>query len=148
MRTLFAATAVAALAAAPLPALAQDSDTEIATAEIQAKLTDPAMQSALAEGMAAASEAMLDMPLAPLARAVAAAAGENPDMVDPGMTMRSVSPRAQDVPDQVRESLPGMMSAMGAMAGGFGAMMPALRQMADRMRDALDRAELATTYHR
>jgi len=131
---------------APLPAFAQASDTEMATAEIESTLKNPAAQAAVAEGMAAASEAMLDMPIAPLARAVAEMAGEDPDAVDPNMTMGTVSPEAQDVPDKVRESLPRMMGAMGSMAGGMGAMIPALRQMADRMREAMEKAGAGTRY--
>jgi hypothetical protein len=139
MRTLTRITALVALAA-PLPALAQVSDAEVATAEVEATLKDPVAQAAIAEGMAAASEALLDIPLAPLAKAVAEASGEDPDYVDPDMTLRSVSPEAQDAPDRVRESLPRVMGAMGSMAGGMGAMIPALREMADRMRAAVEAA--------
>lgn len=139
MRTLTRITALVALAA-PLPALAQVSDAEVATAEVEATLKDPVAQAAIAEGMAAASEALLDIPLAPLAKAVAEATGDNPDDVDPDMTLRSVSPDAQDAPDRVRESLPRVMGAMGSMAGGMGAMIPALREMADRMRAAVEAA--------
>jgi hypothetical protein len=142
MRVLTRAAAVLALAA-PMPALAQVSDTEIATAEIESTLKDPVMQTAVAEGMAAASEALLDMPLAPLARAIAEVAGEDPDAVDPAMTLRSVSPDAQDAPERVRETLPRMMGAMGSVAGGMGAMVPALREMAERMREAMDAARSA-----
>lgn len=139
MRQSIVAAALAALAA-PLPAAAQTSDTEEATAEIERTLGDPGTQAAVAEGMAAASEALLDVPLAPLARAVKRAAGEDPDEVDPDMTLRRVSPEAEDVPHKVRESLPQVMGAMAGMAGGLGAMMPALREMAERMREAVARA--------
>lgn len=141
MRKLTATAALVALAA-PLPAWAQATETEATTAEIERTLGDRATQEAMAEGMAAASEALLDVPLAPLARAVKQAAGENPADVDPDMTLRTVSPEAEDVPHKVRESLPKMMGAMAGMAGGFGAMMPALRQMAERMREAVARAGL------
>lgn len=141
MRTLTRAVALLALAA-PLPALAQASETEAATAEIESTLKNRAAQAAVAEGMAAASEALLDMPLAPLAKAVAEAAGDDPEHVDPDMTLRSVSPDAQDVPGKVRESLPRVMGAMGSMAGGMGAMIPALREMAERMRAAMDTARV------
>ncbi|MGN3974350.1 hypothetical protein [Tsuneonella sp. SYSU-LHT278] len=143
-------TIAAAVFVAPLPALAQEArpvdETELATAEIEATLKNPAMQAAVAEGIAAASEVLLDVPLAPLARAVAEAAGEDPDAVDPRMTMRTVSPDAQDVPDKVREAMPRMMGAMGSMAGGIGAMMPALREMAERMRAAIETAGAAPRY--
>ena len=75
MRTLPIAAALLALAA-PLPALAQERDAAPPTAEIERTLRDPAVQAAVADGMAAASEALLDVPLAPLARAAAEAAGE------------------------------------------------------------------------
>lgn len=141
MRKLITIAALAALAA-PLPALAQATETEEATAEIERTLGNPAAQEAVAEGMAAASEALLDVPLAPLARAAKQAAGENPNDVDPDLTLRRVSPEAEDVPHKVRESLPRMMGAMAGMAGGMGAMIPALREMADRMREAVARAGL------
>jgi hypothetical protein len=136
-------TAAALIAlAAPLPAFAQASETEQATAEIERTLGDPAAQEAIAEGMAAASEALLDVPLAPLARAVAQAAGEDPDEIDPDLTLRKVSPEAEDAPHKVRESVPRMMGAVAGMAGGVGAMVPALREMAERMREAVARAGL------
>jgi len=136
------ATAALVALAAPLPAFAQATETERATAEIERTLGNPAAQEAMAEGMAAASEALLDVPIAPLARAAKQAAGENPDDVDPNMTLRTVSPESQDVPYKVRESLPRMMGAMAGMAGGVGAMVPALRDMAQRMREAVARAGL------
>jgi hypothetical protein len=136
MRTLIATAAFLALAA-PLPALAQAAEpvdeTEATTAEIEATLGDPATQAAMAEGMAAASEAILDVPLAPLAKAVARAAGEDPEAVDPNMTLRSTNPGAEDVPNRVRERLPEVMGQMAGMAGGMGAMIPAMKEMAARM---------------
>lgn len=135
MRALIATAALTALVT---PSLAAAQDAEESVAEIEQTLGNPATQAAVAEGMAAASEALLDVPLAPLARAVKQAAGEDPDEVDPDMTLRRVSPESEDVPGKVRESLPRMMGAMGSMAGGMGAMMPALREMAERMRAAMD----------
>ena len=127
-----------AVLAAPLPAFGQDP--QGAAAEVERTLGDPATQAAMAEGVAAASEALLDVPLAPLARAVAKAAGEDPNRVDPDMTLRRAAPEAEDVPARVREELPRMMGAMAGMAGGVGEMVPALREMAERMRQAMERA--------
>jgi hypothetical protein len=135
---LFAALAGATLSA---PAFAQD-DTERAAARTAETLRDPVLQQRMAAGMAAASEALLDVPLAPLARAVAEAAGEDPGYVDPNMTLRSVSPEASDVPAEIHDKLPRVMGAMAGMAGGMSAMIPALREVAERMREAVDEAGL------
>ena len=136
---MITATLVAAVLSAP--AFAQD-DTEQAVARTAETLRDPVLQQRMAAGMAAASEALLDVPLAPLARAVAQAAGEDPRVVDPNMTLRSVSPEASDVPAEIHDKLPRMMGAMAGMAGGMSAMIPALREVAERMRDAVDEAAL------
>ena len=138
MRTLVATVVLAALAV-PVPALAQDR-TEQDAARIAETLRDPALQESMARGMAAASEALLDVPLAPLARAVAEAAGEDPRDIDPGMTLRHVSPEASDLPAEIHDKLPRAMGAMAGMAGGFSAMIPALREMAERMKDAVGQA--------
>jgi hypothetical protein len=134
-------TATVLAAALSAPAFAQD-DTEQAVARTAESLRDPVLQERMAAGMAAASEALLDVPLAPLARAVAEAAGEDPRVVDPNMTLRSVSPEASDVPAEIHDKLPRVMGAMAGMAGGMSAMIPALREMAERMRDAVDEAGL------
>ena len=138
MRTLVV-TVILAAAILPVPALAQDR-TEQDAARIADTLRDPALQESIASGMAAASEALLDVPLAPLARAVAEAAGEDPRDIDPDMTLRHVAPEARDLPAEIHDKLPRAMGAMAGMAGGFSAMIPALREMADRMRDAVAQA--------
>jgi hypothetical protein len=58
------------------------------------------------------------------------------------MTLRSVSPDASNVPAEIHDKLPRMMGAMAGMAGGMSAMIPALREMAERMREAVDEAGL------
>ena len=138
MRTI-ALSAVLVAFAAPVPALAQDR-TEEDAARVADTLRDPVLQESVAAGMAAASEALLDVPLAPLARAVAEAAGDDPRDVDPNMTLRSVSPEAEDVPAEIHDKLPRVMGAMAGMAGGVSAMIPALREMAARMEEAVERA--------
>lgn len=140
MRTLvMTVAATLAFAAVPQVAFAQDREIEATTAEVERKLGDPAVQEAMAEGMAAASEALLDIPLAPMAKAIARASGQDPEAVDPDMTLRSTSPEAQDVPNEVRARMPAMMGAMAGMAGGMGAMVPAMKDMAARMAEAMAR---------
>lgn len=142
--------AAAALAfAAPFPAAAQDAVTdesvEDAAARLSETLSDPAMQEQMADTVATMSEALLDLPLAPFLRAAAQMAGEDPEAVDPDTTLRRISPDAEEVPGEIADKLPQMMGAMAGMADGMGAMMPALREMADRMREAIERADLPSS---
>jgi hypothetical protein len=135
--------ALAAVAAAlPLPAMAQDHDVEAASRHIERTLSDPETQARMADSVAAMSDALLDVPVAPLMRAAAQMAGEDPADVPPDATLREVAPEADRLPSEIHEKLPRMMGAMAGMAGGVGAMAPALREMAARMKDAIARAEL------
>lgn len=136
---LIAMTAVIVALAAPVPAFAQDR-TEEDAARVADTLSNPAVQEGIADGVAAASEALLDVPLAPLARAVAQASGEDPRDVDPNMTLRDVSPETQDLPAEIHRTLPRAMGAVAGMAGGVSEMIPALREAARRMKDAVERA--------
>lgn len=155
MRIIASALTVAAAAAllAPLPAFAQPvpgpdavEETESAADDMARTLGNPETQERMADAMGTVSEMLLDLPLAPMARAVAQATGQDPRSVDPDLTLRQVAPGAQSAPGEVREKLPRMMGAMAGMAGGMGAMAPALREMADRMRAAVDVATRASDY--
>lgn len=128
MRALTLGAALCALAM-PLPAAAQESQ----LGELSDKLSDPATQEQLAETVATLSEVLLDLPLAPMMEAVAEATGEDPERVDPDATLRSMAPEAERVPDEIADRLPQMMGMMAGMAKGMEAMLPALRQMAERM---------------
>jgi hypothetical protein len=134
---LIAISALLVALVAPVPALAQDR-TEQDAARIADTLRDPALQEGMAAGIAAASEALLDVPLAPLARAVAEAAGDDPREVDPNLTLRQVSPEAENVPAEIHDKLPRVMGAMAGMAGGMADMIPALREAVERVKDAVD----------
>jgi hypothetical protein len=143
MRKL-AIAASALIAAAPLPALAQDLEpeegVEESAARISEKLSDPVTQERMSQSLAVMSEVLLDLPLAPFLRSVAEMAGEDPADVDPDLTLRQMSPDAERVPAEIADKLPRMMGAMAGMAEGFGAMMPALRDMAARMEQAIEEA--------
>jgi hypothetical protein len=135
----------AALAVSSLPLQAQDvsagEDAEQVAQRFAEKLSDPDTQQRLTQAVATMSEALLDLPVAPFMRAAAEMAGEDPEEVDPGLTLRQMSPEAYRVPEEVADKLPRMMGAMAGMAGGMGAMVPALREMAQRMEESIDRAE-------
>lgn len=153
----FTAIAALPLAAFAVPAAAQDivldepqaastADTE--TMERMAdRLRDPATQEALASTMAVMAEVLLDLPLAPilepLAEAAGEATGEDIGRVDPDATLRKMAPGSENLSDEIREKLPIAMGSMASMTGAMAKMVPALREMAERMKDALP-ADLAT----
>ena len=107
-RMIALASPVAALAL-PLPAQARD-DSELGP--VIESLSDPDRQQAMAQTLSTLSQMLLDLPLAPMARAVAQAAGEDPDSVDPQMTLRRMSPDAERVPEELSARVPEMMGAM------------------------------------
>lgn len=137
-KLILPAAAFAALAA---PAAAQD-DSALAVeaaplAEMAEQMRDPDRQREIALMVQTMTEVLLDMPIAPLAKAAADMAGEKAGDIDPNMTLRQMAPDAGEVSKQVGKNLPRAMDAMSSMAEGFAAMTPALRQMAERMKDAL-----------
>jgi hypothetical protein len=132
MRRLILAAALLPLAA---PAAAQDVEGDLDA--MARTMGDPARQEALARALGAMSEVLLDFPLAPILGPLAEATGEDPRSVDPDATLRKVSPGASEVPRQIERQLPRAMGAMAGMSGAFAVMIPQLREMADRVRDAL-----------
>lgn len=113
---------------APVQARAESEMTPMIKA-----LSDPDKQQAMAETLSALSQLLLDLPLAPMARAAAKAAGQDPEGIDPDMTLRRISPDAEHMPEELSARVPQMMGAMAGMAEGMEAMLPVLRQMAERM---------------
>lgn len=142
MRRLILALPLFALAT---PVLAQDdmSDTGADLDHLARTMGDPARQQAMARAVGTMTEVLLDIPLAPIIGPIAEAAGEDPRDVDPDATLRKMSPGAGDVSRQIESELPRAMGAMASMSGAFAAMIPQLREVAERMRDALPALDLA-----
>lgn len=136
-RLLAAVLPLAALALAS-PAQAR---AEREMAPLIETLSDPDRQAAMAQTLSALSEMLLDLPLAPMARAAAKAAGQDPEAIDPQMTLRRMSPEAERLPKELSTRVPQMMGAMAGMAEGMEAMLPALRQMAERMEQSFPRRD-------
>ncbi len=138
----------AALLALVTPSLAcaQDATTpevEPALAEMSQKLADPEFQAQAATMAQIVLGSLLDLKVGPLAEAMNRATdGEGP-VVDPDATIRDLAPEAEALPDQVSERLPQAMNAMSAMSEGMQTMLPALRDMAARMRDAMEQSREA-----
>jgi hypothetical protein len=126
--------AAAAIALLPAPALAEPDEGEISSAARE--LADPARQEQLAVMAGAVMEAMLEMPAAPLLRAAAEVAGEDPEAVDPDTRLADLAgPEAADAPREVAEKLPQMMGAMAALAVAFEDMLPQMRAIGEDLAD-------------
>lgn len=132
MRRLILAAALLPLAT---PAAAQDTQGELDS--VARTMGDPVRQEAMARALGTMAEVLLDLPLAPILGPLAEAAGEDPRSVDPDTTLRKVSPGASDVPRQIEQELPRAMSGIAGMSGAIASTLPALREAAERMREAL-----------
>lgn len=140
-RTLRSLALAAPAAALLLPLPAQASD-ESELGPVIESLADPDRQQAMAQTLSTLSQMLLDLPLAPMARAMAQAAGEDTESIDPQMTLRQLSPDAERVPEELSDRVPEMMGAMAGMAQGMEAMLPALRQMAEQMERSFPERDL------
>ena len=143
--SLRAPLAAAALAGCTLaPAVhAQDVDHAQSGADrLSEKLSDPATQLAVTAALVAMSEALMQIRVEPFARA-AEAAGAKRAVRDlpPDATVRDLAgPRAGDMQAELARRTPAMMAAASGMAGALSDMMPQLREMAARMKDAIPRS--------
>ena len=120
--------AALALGLITAPAVAQDTDeagsTDIVTSVrgLSDTLSDPAMQAQAALMARAMSGVVLEMP--------AEIAGDDPDAIDPDMTLRELGGRdADDLPQYLQERVPEMMDRLAGMSGAAEAMVPQLRAM-------------------
>ena len=136
MRRLVLAAALLPLSA---PALAAPAErvADPAFDRMTEVLGDPARQQAMARAMGAMAEVLLDIPLAPILAPMAEAAGEDPGRIDRDATLRKMSPGASEVPRQIERQLPRAMAGMAGMSGAFADLLPQLREVAERMRDAI-----------
>ena len=127
---LIAATAILL----PAPALAAPDSGDGEISSTARAFADPQRQEELAGAMEAVMEAMLEMPAAPMLRAAAEMAGENPATVDPDTRLADLAgPEAADAPRQVAEKLPQMMGAMAALAVAFEEMLPQMRAIGEHL---------------
>ncbi len=141
MRALPVAVAALLAFAAPSAAFAQEEPPEAPEAslsELADKLGDPLFQDQAATMAEALLGAFLELPIGPMAEAVGKATGGEDFDVDPNARIVDLAPEAQDIPRDVSDRLPGAMSAMSGMAEGMELMLPALRDMAERMRGVIE----------
>ena len=138
MLTPTLALSALAVALAPLPAAARESG----VGKMAEKMRDPDTQRGMSSAVQAMSEAMLDIPLEPFARAAEAMGDRKTARRMRGSTLRDYAgPDAERVPREMSRKLPAMMGAMGGMAEVAEEMAPVLegmaRDMAARMGDAI-----------
>jgi hypothetical protein len=130
-----AVLAAAACALAPAPLLAQDRPSD--AGRLAEELSDPATQEQLATMAEAMAGVMLDMPVAPLLRAAAQVAGEDPDYVNPDARVADlVGPEAAEAPREFARELPRMMGVMAGLAVAMEDMLPRLAEIGERVRTA------------
>ena len=137
MRVVLSALLMASVA---LPASAIAAEPE-ANAEVLAEeLSDPVRQERLATAAESMTEAMLAVPVAPLLRAAAVMAGQDPEYVDPDLRVGDIAgPEAADMPREFATRVPQMMGAMAGLAAAFGQMMPEFRELGRQLEDAMPR---------
>jgi hypothetical protein len=131
--------AVVALCASATPTLAKPRE----SSRLAERMGDPALQHSLAAAVAALSEAMLDLPVEPFARAMRTMDPDAARDIPPGATVADIAgPDARRMPRELARKLPQMMGAVAGMAGAMEAMLPQLEAMGEQMRERIEDAEL------
>ena len=135
---------IAASLLAPLPALAREAAPRNGDLhQVTQKLADPRLQRSIAGALAALSEALMDIKVAPFARAMEKMEdidGEHRPArhIDPNATLRDLAgPGAANISDEIDHKLPQMMTALSGMSGAMEAMLPQLEDIAKRMEQAI-----------
>jgi type VI protein secretion system component VasK len=131
--------AILALSLGAAPAAAKPRD----SGRLTDRIGDPALQHSMAAAIAALSEAMLDMPVEPFARAMRTIDPEAARDVPPDATVGDLAgPDARRMPREMARKVPQMMGAVAGMAGAMEAMLPQLEAMGDEMRERIEDADL------
>jgi hypothetical protein len=136
LRPLLSLACLAALALAPLPVLAREQEHR----DVAKRLSDPATQAQVTVALTALSEALLDMRIEPIRKAMSAAGDDTAADLPPDARLRDLAgPGAQKLPGEIGRRVPQTMGAAAGMAGALEEMLPELKATARRMRSALPR---------
>ncbi len=137
-RKLVSLAALAALALAPVPAVARDT----ADDDLAGDLSDPGKQEALGNTMAAMMAALLSIRAEPLARAMERAGDHRAARKIPrGATLGDLAgPEARRMPEQVRRQVPAMMGAVSELAGMMQDLAPELEAIGKDFNRQMDEA--------
>ncbi len=127
------------------PALAQDAEPE---ADMVERLNDPAFQDNMVAMMSGFLAAMMDIPVGQIANVVEKAIPEDMrrdgdfSSIDPDATLGDFARR--DDPDfdrDIEEKMRSGTAMMGIMASEFGALLPQLQTIGERMKRRMDAAQ-------
>jgi hypothetical protein len=134
LRQKFIAACLAASALTPLSASARDTE----AADVAKRLSDPANQVAATVALTALSEALLDIRIEPLRRALSAVGSDAASDLPPDARLRDLAgPDAQQLPGTIGKRVPQAMSAAAGMAGAVQDMLPELKAAADKLKHAI-----------
>lgn len=129
---VLAASLVPLLGAAP--ALAQSNEAR----EMAERMADPALQRSMSDAVAGASEALLDIPIEPFARAMRSVDPDAARDIPRDSTLRDLAgPEAERMPREVARRLPGMIAGMASMSEAMERMLPEMRRIARAMGEAV-----------
>jgi hypothetical protein len=135
MRSLFAFTALALLAAPAAAEPASDNDFEI-----PAEMTDPAMAETLGKMLGALTKVMMDMPVGEMQAAVE---GREPTAADKARTVRDLAGRdanfERKMEQQIATTIPRMQATMKVMAKSLPVMAKRMEKVVEQMEGTLDR---------
>ena len=120
-----------------------EGDLEPALGDLAERLSDPEFQAQAAGLAQILVGTLLDLEVGPMAEAIDKATGGRGPDIDPDARLRDIAPDAEDLPEEVGERVPEAMAAMGSMADGMQAMIPAIRDLAEQMRGAVEKARPA-----
>jgi hypothetical protein len=137
-RKLASLSVLAALALAPVPALAREAADE----DFASELSDPGKQQAMGNAMAAMMGVLLNLKTDPLARAMERMGDHKAARKIPrGATLGDLAgPEARRMPAEVRRRVPAMMGAMGELAGMIQDIAPELEAIGDDFERQMDEA--------
>ena len=128
---IITAAVLSAAALGLLSAPAAARATAPASSAMTRQLEDPRTQTAAANALGSLLTIMLAMNAEPLIKAMDAM-GEHAAArrIPRGATLGDLAgPEARQMPDEVKRRVPGLMTAMGSMAGMFDQMLPQLEQI-------------------
>lgn len=145
MRSLFSLPLLAVSLSLSVPATAQDEGAE---SEMIEKLNDPEFQDDMVSVMSGFMAAMMDLPIGQFAAAMEKAVPEDLNdggtfsNVDPDATLGDLAARDNpdfnaDMEDKMRKGT----VMMGIMASEFGALLPQLKAIGEKMKRRMDALE-------